>query len=578
MIELPYPPKEHWQYLVDVAHDTIAGIEPEASRSELSKDRLPEKVASKEVTGKWRRSLLRTPASLEPARDGAKTSLILANAIAENLEATIKAAIEERGLGDVWRQAIEWASTWPASLADLPQEPTPQEDELRRVLVAICAGVRRAANWTADLLARHSQVEDDAWTTWLDGLGLDNHFREAVVDETDNIEEWVALSTSDADVYDTVKALRVTQGFYTTPSRTLDRDRDWDWQRIGVRHRDPYVVVYDGPITQPATLTPVLESLPKEAGKRPALVIIADEVSGEAQEALHTQSDGSFRYLVLPTPSYRHPDRRKYLEDIAKFTGAILLPETEVPLLRLGGGDEEHDESLWLTVTIPSEEEGELQVQPDHLGKKLRLVLSNRQRTLLIRKYGEPDDEQVDQDLQDWPRRSGTALWQVQITSVLPAGPSESISREKWQKAQEARHSGLVAGGGAALVWAQGRLDFDPPEDVADERLPLVEAGWQALRSALDAPLAAIVSKVGIPVDSAQYRQVVDQIQGADAPVVGYWVDKDERPLGFQIGEFSDVRIIKQADPARTTSLLVLHAAAIAPRVLAMRSLGTARA
>ena len=47
MVELPpYSPKEHWQYLMDIAHDTIAGIEPKVPRSELSKDRLLEKVLS----------------------------------------------------------------------------------------------------------------------------------------------------------------------------------------------------------------------------------------------------------------------------------------------------------------------------------------------------------------------------------------------------------------------------------------------------------------------------------------------------------------------------------------------------
>lgn len=624
-------PGKYWKALVDVAHDTIAGIEPRVPKSRPSGRRLSEEISKEDVTRKWRESLLRARVSLEPARDGAKTSLILAEEIAHRFEEAIERAVKERGLEDAWRQAIKWGSTWPTPLSDLSAEPTPQEAELRRVFLDIYIGVRHAAKRTADLLATHhqqwwSQVEDGMRTAWLNMLSPDSRLRAApdvrfrdVVKAAGKAEEWVivsaeewgAVSASDADVgayYTVVEALRVAQGFYTTPSRALDGA--YDWQRIEVRHQAPYVVVYDGAITQSTTLAPLWNFLRRvqkkerpqkspisleisgglgqfkfwgslnflasdKAGKKLALIIVADEVSGGALDELHTRSNQAFSYLVLPTPPYHQPDRRKYLEDIASFAGATLLPEAGWPL-KLRDGNEENGESPWLTIT------DEPRVQPHHLGKGLQLVLSNRQRTLLIRKYGKADDKQAWQGLQDWPRYSDTAPWQVQVTPILSAGSLESIGREEWQKrataavsaaarAEEAGHSGLVAGSGAALVWAQSRLDFGLPDDIDDERLHLIEAGWEALRSALSAPLAAIVSKAGIKVGSEQYRNLVEQIQEADAPVVGYSVDETRSGYDLRIG---DISITGHADSARATGLLVLNAAAIARRVLAMRSKG----
>jgi len=395
---------EHWQYLVDIARDTIAGIAPK------SKIERPPPSRKGDPVKKWQKSLSQSPIDLEPALDGSKTSLILADAIAEELKKIIK----EENMEDACRHAF----SAPSSEFSLEKDST-----LYRKLAYLYKGLHKAASQTANLLRDHSlrwwQENAGSWETWLNILMPDSDVL-AILEKEDSIEEWIIDPSSEADTI--VKTLYVAQGLYATPFR-FPQDVDDQW-KLEARYENPYVVLYDAPLTQIKILESILKHLRSVAAdnKEPALIIIADGVSDEVLTELDSPSNQVFSYLVLPVPPYSD-DRQEYLDAIAKFTGATLLPEERLPIHNLADENEEIGSDDYLTITIPFDAKDENEIQVNQLGTELELILSNRRRTLLIQKRGESDDEETWSQL-DWAQRRDT-LWQERITPVLSVAPPE---------------------------------------------------------------------------------------------------------------------------------------------------------
>ena len=540
-------PKRDWKNLVDIARNTIAGIMVEFEPELLS----GEGISAEE----WHRGLLQTHTNLEPTLDGAKTSLILADAIIQNLE------------------------------NDPSLKPTLEINEQLLQLMYVYRGIRIAAQQADELVNAQPSLEvDSSVTPWSDipSLGSDPW---GDWEQSDPVE-WIAVLTPEPSAYGIASTMRVSQGLYTTPSRFASEA--YDRWRMEVRFQNPRVVVYDAPITQPKTLEPILNNLSSgESDEAFSLIIIAEWVSDEVLAMLDSPSNRSFSYLVLSTPPYRR-DRRQDLETIAEFTGAKLLPEEELQVV--GDTDAEEYDDTWLAMTIPFEPEDEPQVHPEHLGEDLQLVLSNRQRTLLISKSEDVHDAGAWQ-LPGWAESSDESSWQLQTAPVLPVGPSETPQIWQQQAAetvivadykQQADHYGLVAGGGAALVWAQGKLTFDQPDDLDGERLALVEKGWRAFQTTLDKPLRAIADKAESAVDlntDAPVDDLVQKIQNRVAPDYGYSLNKigdGEGPSDYQLqpGDLSEERIARHAVPANAVGSTMRRAAMLAQVVLNMWILG----
>jgi hypothetical protein len=327
---------KHWQYLVDIAHDRIAGIAP-APEAKIERSPPPRKG---DPVKKWQKNLSQSPIELEPMLDGSKTSLILADAIAKEL----KRIIEEENLANECRYAF----SAPSSEFSLEKDGT-----LYRKLAYLYKGLHGAASQTADLLIGHSlqwwQKNVGSWENWLKILMPGSNVL-AILEKEKPIEEWIIDPSAKADAI--VKTLYVARELYTSPFR-FPRHIDDQW-KLEARYENPYVLLYDAPLTQLKILESILAHLRSAAAdnKEPALIIIADGVSDEILTELDSPSNQVFSYLVLPIPSYSD-NRSEYLNAIAKFTGAALLPEERLPFHKLADENEEIERDDYLTITIP---------------------------------------------------------------------------------------------------------------------------------------------------------------------------------------------------------------------------------
>src|SRR6266404_603285 len=147
------------------------------------------------------------------------------------------------------------------------------------------------------------------------------------------VEEGKTLETT----HEFVEGMQFDRG-YLSPYFVTDP------QRMEVELEDPYILIYEKKISSNKDLVPILERIFGPGGPGKPLLIVAEEVEGEALATLvvnRLQNPGAFKVCAVKAPGYG--DRRKaMLEDIATLTGGKAIFEDlgiqleNVPLEDLG--------------------------------------------------------------------------------------------------------------------------------------------------------------------------------------------------------------------------------------------------
>ncbi len=433
----------------------------------------------------------------DAAGDGTTTATVLAQAILREGMKAVAAGMNPMDL----KRGIDKAVT--AAVAELEGMSTACDDN--KAIAQVGTISANSDSSVGDIIAEAMEkVGKEGVITVEDGSGFENEL-------------------------DVVEGMQFDRGYlspyFVTDQQTMTADLE-----------DPFVLLFEKKISNIRELLPTLEAV-AQAGR--PLLIIAEDVEGEALATLVVNSmRGIVKVCAVKAPGFG--DRRKaMLQDIAILTGATVISEEvglsleKVTLEDLGSAKK---------INISKENTTII----DGAGRADEIVSRVKQ----IQAHME--ESSSDYDKEKLQERVAKLAGGVAVIKVGAA--TEMEMKEKKARVEDALHAtraaveeGVIAGGGVALVRAEGSLGKLTAENHDQD------TGIRIARRAMEEPLRQVATNAG-----------------AEASVILNDVAAGKGNYGYNAatGEYGDMIKMGILDPTKVTRTALQNAGSVAGLML----------
>jgi chaperonin GroEL len=439
----------------------------------------------------------------DAAGDGTTTATVLAEAIfregLKNVTAGASPISLQRGI----QKAVDAAVEQLAKIAKRVKD----KEEIKQVATV-------SANWDTTI----GEIIADA----MDKVGKDG---------TITVEEAKSIETT----LDVVEGMQFDKG-YLSPYFVTNAES------METRMEDPYILIFEKKISNLKDMLPLLEKVAK-SGK--ALLIIAEEVEGEALATLVVNKlRGTLQVCAVKAPGFG--DRRKaMLEDIAILTGGRFISEDiGIKLESVGLED------MGRAKSVVVDKENTTIVEGNGKSSDIQGRVNQIRRAI--------EETTSDYDREKLQERLAKLAGGVAVINVGAA--TETEMKEKKARVEDALHAtraaveeGIVPGGGVALLRCVGAIEALKLQ--GDEQI-----GVDIVKRAIEAPLRSLTSNAGV-----------------EGSIIVQEVKRRKNNEGYNVatGQFEDLVKAGVVDPKKVTRSALQNAASIAGLLLTTECLIT---
>lgn len=439
--------------------------------------------------------------------DGTTTSTLLAAAIYRNGLKYVNVGANATQVKNGIKKAADYVAKFVADSAI----PAKTRDEIERVATVSANGDAKIGKIIADVMEK---IGNDGTVKVENGNALD---------VTSKIVEGMAIDQSYASPY------------MATSSDSLEAELD-----------NPWILVANKKISNIKEMIDPLNSIAQSG--RPVLIVADDFAEDILGTLILNRMKSGFLAVAVKSPSYGD-NRKAILGDIATLCGGqVVSDETGVKLEEATAGSAILGSAKRVVVTRDSTVFIGGAGAPEDVAARVESIRKQIEAAV--------EDDFTQKKLRDRLAKLTSGVAVVSVGATTKAEQKELRDRvdDAFAASKAAIRSGVVAGGGSALLLAKKRLAKWEEEELFGKLAADEAIGARILFDSLEAPVRKILENAGI--DSSL---VVAKILESDKPNAGYDV------LTKDYADMVEAGVI---DPAEVVANEVQNAASVAGLLL----------